>query len=240
MRGDLIVANQTLGGQELMHAIHERIAAGPCRFHVLVPATDRKDFYTAVVDAYSGDIDDQHAALGHAQKRLDQQLAMLRDVGAHADGEVGNPDPVKAIGTVLPKEHFDEIILSTLPTGISRWLHMDLHHRVAHHFEIPVTHVETLHFGAIYHGIEGVGVTDKTAAGESAEADEKPPPAAQISADLDELERHIEQVRHEVAQFHHQGERHFIDQGSRGTDPAVEASLERLKSLDTRWHASRR
>ena len=35
----------------------------------------------------------------------------------------------------------DEIILSTLPPGISRWLKKDLPHRVEQRFALPVTTV---------------------------------------------------------------------------------------------------
>ena len=38
MRNYLIVANGTSGGEELNELIHNRMAEGPCRFHVIVPA----------------------------------------------------------------------------------------------------------------------------------------------------------------------------------------------------------
>lgn len=239
MRRYLIVANQTLGGQELTDAIHQRMAGGPCQFHVLVPATDPKDFYGTVLGAYSGAVTHQTDAVAHAHQRLDEQLALLRDVGAQADGEVGDPDPLKAIGTVLPKERFDEIILSTLPAGISRWLHMDLHHRLAHHFDLPVTHVEAAHPGDHVDETEDQAV-DNEGSTRHGGPDQAPATASGITADLDELERHINQVRADVAKFHHQGERHFIDQGSSTTDPALQASVQRLKFLAQQWHATSR
>ena len=70
--------------------------------------------------------------------------------------------------------------------------------------------------------------------------DHEPVTSAQIAADLDELERHIDRVRRDVARFHHEGERHFIDQASREADPGLEASRQRLKFLDKQWHASSR
>jgi hypothetical protein len=39
MRSYLVVANQTLGGAHLLSAVRERMRAGDCRFHVIVPAT---------------------------------------------------------------------------------------------------------------------------------------------------------------------------------------------------------
>src|SRR5438067_9395199 len=58
-----------------------------------------------------------------------------------ATGEVGDADPLEAANQVLETEDFDEVILSTLPAGISRWVHMDLPHRLGEKVDIPVVHV---------------------------------------------------------------------------------------------------
>ena len=68
-------------------------------------------------------------------------LAQIRAAGSEAQGEVGVADPVKAIDSAMAREHFDEIIISTLPEGVSRWLRMDVPNRVKRKFEIPVTTV---------------------------------------------------------------------------------------------------
>ena len=79
---------------------------------------------------------------GDARRRLDDALASLSDLAASIDGEVGDADPLAAIRDVLGvSHHYDEIIISTLPAQISRWLHLDLPHRVEHTFHLPVTHV---------------------------------------------------------------------------------------------------
>jgi hypothetical protein len=39
VRRYLVVANQTLGGDQLLEKLRERMEAGPAHFHVLVPAT---------------------------------------------------------------------------------------------------------------------------------------------------------------------------------------------------------
>ena len=39
----LVVANQTLGGDELLSVIRDHMAVGPCHFHLLVPATAAGD-----------------------------------------------------------------------------------------------------------------------------------------------------------------------------------------------------
>jgi hypothetical protein len=74
-----------------------------------------------------------------ARIRLDQGLSKLRELGVTVEGDVGDPDPLTAIQEALKQRQFDEIILSTLPSGISRWLRQDLPHRVERKFHLPVT-----------------------------------------------------------------------------------------------------
>jgi len=42
---------------------------------------------------------------------------------------------------MLNRPPFDEIVLSTLPPGLSRWLRQDLPHRIARTFELPMSTV---------------------------------------------------------------------------------------------------
>ena len=130
MRSYLVVANQTLGGEHLIAKVRECMAAGPCRFHIVVPATPPSDH------AWS-----EGEARALAQARLDAALASFRELGVDAHGDVGDQDPMLAIGDTLRTERFDEIILSTLPSGISRWLKLDLPRRVADRFRLPMTHL---------------------------------------------------------------------------------------------------
>ena len=74
-----------------------------------------------------------------ARRRLQYGIEELHRVGARVDGEVGARDPVKAIEHALARRRFDEIILSTLPSGKSRWLSQDLPHKVRRKFGLPVT-----------------------------------------------------------------------------------------------------
>jgi hypothetical protein len=127
----LVVANQTLAGKHLLQKLHESIAAGPCRFHVVVPATPPGEHLTWT----------EGEALAIAQRRLDRALVTFRDHGVEADGQVGDANPLLAIEDAMRREEFDEIILSTLPPGMSRWLKLDLPHRVERSFDVPVTHL---------------------------------------------------------------------------------------------------
>jgi cobalamin biosynthesis protein CbiD len=76
-----------------------------------------------------------------AHQRLNEALDRFRAVGAEVEGQVGEVDPLGAMTDVLRSHDFDEIILATLPAGVSKWLRTDLPSRVARAFELPVTHV---------------------------------------------------------------------------------------------------
>jgi hypothetical protein len=129
MRSYLIVGNQTLFGPALASAIAERIAIGePMRFHVVVPATPTQSGFT-------WDEDEAHAA---AQERLDATLAHIQGLGVEASGEVGARDPVEAARDAIRGHPVDEVILSTLPAGISRWLGQDAPTRLKAAVTVPV------------------------------------------------------------------------------------------------------
>lgn len=130
MRRYFVVANQTLRGEHLAEKVREAMAAGPCSFHVVVPATHPSKHLSWT----------EGEAQAIARRRLEEGLAWLRSMGAEADGEVGDENPVLAIGDALRQEPCEEIILSTLPPGMSRWLKLDLPHQVEG-FGLPVTHV---------------------------------------------------------------------------------------------------
>lgn len=131
MRRYLVVANQTLGGKALAAAVRGCLAQGPCDFHIVVPATHPKDHLTWT----------EGRAQAIATRRLEAALREFRELGASVDGEVGDASPTLAIGDALRGRPYDEIILSTLPPGPSRWLRMDLPHRVERTYGLPLTHV---------------------------------------------------------------------------------------------------
>jgi hypothetical protein len=140
----LVVANQTLAEAELGEAIRQRLEAGPSSFYVLVPNTDHGDLASRVARAAPlgpavAEATADVQATEHAQHRLGQLLDDLRGVGADADGDLGDADPLKAVTDVLATRQFDEIILSTLPQRVSRWLTMDLPHRLHRQTGLPVT-----------------------------------------------------------------------------------------------------
>ena len=131
MRRFLVVGNQTLASREFRATVLERLAGEPCRFHVVVPATPPHDHF----------VWSEGEVVASARTRLEETLAWMHAQGALTTGEVGDAHPLLAVTDALSHDDYDEIILSTLPPGISRWVRQDLVHRVARHTDTPVCHV---------------------------------------------------------------------------------------------------
>lgn len=117
----LIVAHRTAATPRLLDAVAERAAREPCKFTLLVP----RPYW---------DPDTEEAAIA-----LELAIPLL-DIaaGSHVHGIVGATDPFEAVRQTLEGEKFDEVIVSTLPARVSRWLHLDLGHRIAK-LGVPVT-----------------------------------------------------------------------------------------------------
>jgi hypothetical protein len=81
--------------------------------------------------------DEEATAL--AQHWLRELMGELRQLAAEADRELGHPDPLRTVGEVLTSRSFDQLIVSTLPQRVSRWLGMDLPHRLHRRYGLPVT-----------------------------------------------------------------------------------------------------
>jgi len=128
MRSYLIVANQTLTSESLREAITARLADGPIRTHVVVPLSPVGGRLTW----------DEQESRSVAQERLEEVLGRLREMGAEADGEVGDRDPVMAVKDALRGRDIDEVIVSTLPKGLSRWLGEDVPSRLRDSVRVPV------------------------------------------------------------------------------------------------------
>jgi len=128
----LIVANQTLCGDQLAERVRQLLSEGPCSFHVVVPATHPKDhaFYT------------EGAAHALAEKRLEAALERFKALGAEVTGEVGDEKPMLAVrDCFIASNTYDGVILSTLPPGVSRWLQKDLPHRLEKTYGLPIMQV---------------------------------------------------------------------------------------------------
>jgi hypothetical protein len=75
------------------------------------------------------------------EQRLDRAVQGLREVGVPVEGVVGDPDPMLAVQDAWDPRRYDEVIVATLPTGVSRWMAADLPHRVERFTGARVTHV---------------------------------------------------------------------------------------------------
>ena len=150
VRRHMVVANQTLGHEALLRAIRERAASAASEFWLVVPATAvhelaGKSVPMTPMPVMGGVLTvpgPPEEARKLAQDKLQEAIRQLRAAGVTADGEVGDADPVCAVRDALSARRFDEIIVSTLPERLSRWLHADLPRRLEHRFHLPVTHVE--------------------------------------------------------------------------------------------------
>jgi hypothetical protein len=129
----LVVARTTSATPALLDAIRERVARGPARFHLLIP---NPADHAELTDAERG----RHHSEG--EQLLEQALPLIEQVaGTPAQGSVSiRHDPMDAIEETLREGDFHEVIVSTLPHGVSHWLHTDLPRRVAH-LGLPVTTV---------------------------------------------------------------------------------------------------
>ncbi|MFL5532839.1 MAG: hypothetical protein ACJ8BC_12790 [Gemmatimonadales bacterium] len=143
----LLIANKTLGSGEVSEFVRSRMAKEECHFTLLVPATPRPNREPAsrlaagLASASEGfdPADGGEDNYDYARSRLEYGLEVLRGLGASGDGEVGDPNPSRAIHEILQRRQFDEVALSTLPKGVSRWLGLDIPHQVERKFHLPVT-----------------------------------------------------------------------------------------------------
>ena len=126
----LVVAHRTAATPALLDAVRKRAARGPCAFTLLVPNIAHG--LHRIVDAEDQDEDAAQAVLALALPLLEEAA------GAHVEGMVGDPEPLNAVQDAVNLHGFDEIIISTLPVRVSRWLHLDLPSKVGG-LGLPVT-----------------------------------------------------------------------------------------------------
>jgi len=128
----LVVANETVGGSQLLETIRGRIADRNARVLVVCPALN------SPLRHWASDEDD---AREKAQGRLDASLQTMQGAGIQASGEIGDGDPIQAIEDAIRTFRPDELIVSTHPLGKSHWLERGVVEKARERFALPVTHV---------------------------------------------------------------------------------------------------
>ena len=128
----LVVANETVGGSQLLETIRERIAGRNARVRVVCPALNSPLRHWA---------SDEDGAREHAQERLDASLKTMQSAGIQASGEIGDGDPIQAIEDAVRTFRPDELVVSTHPLGKSHWLERGVVEKARERFALPVTHV---------------------------------------------------------------------------------------------------
>lgn len=133
MRRYLVVAHQTLSSPELLDEMRSRAGKEETSYHLLVPVYHGEPGLTWTEGH------DRDVALRH----LDEALARLTAAGLTVTGEVGSDSPVESVVDVLLRDgdDFDEIIVSTLPRTVSKWLKIDAPSRIQRYTKLPVHHV---------------------------------------------------------------------------------------------------
>jgi hypothetical protein len=128
----LVVAHKTAATPALLDAVRERAARGPCTFTLLVPAPAHGLHRVVDPEDVGGD---------EGQRVLAAAVPLLEEAaGGPVRGMVGATAALEAIEDAVNLQGFDEIILSTLPAHVSRWLHLDLPSKVKG-LGLPVTTV---------------------------------------------------------------------------------------------------
>ncbi len=128
----LVVAHKTAATQPLLDAVRERAAKGPATFTLLVP-NPAHGLHKAV--------DPEDLDSSEAQAVLDDAVPKLSDAaGSEVEGMIGDADPSAAIQDAINLRGFDEVMISTLPSRMSRWLRLDLPSKVSG-LGLPVTTV---------------------------------------------------------------------------------------------------
>jgi len=128
----LVVANETVGGAELLGTVRERAGEKAVRILVVCPALNSPLKHWA---------NDEEEARDIAQHRLDESLTGMRAAGLDAAGEIGDGDPIQAIEDAIRTFRPDELVVSTHPEGRSHWLERGVVDKARERFALPVTHV---------------------------------------------------------------------------------------------------
>ncbi len=129
----LLIANRTCPCPKVLNEVRER-AGGDGHVLVVAPALNSR------LKHMTSDTDEATEA---AAERLDEALGYLAGAGVHAQGSVGDADPLQAIDDAMAGFPADAIVIATFPPEQSHWLEKDLIERAQDGTGVPVVHVTT-------------------------------------------------------------------------------------------------
>jgi phosphopantetheine adenylyltransferase len=112
----LVVANETLAGDELLDAVRRRDESGDALVVVIAPVNEPREGYVVY----------DNTRRASAGRRLDRTLTCFREAGIHATGHVVDHDPLTAVKDAIAMEEPDELIVSTHPESKSGWRRRNL------------------------------------------------------------------------------------------------------------------
>jgi len=128
----LVIANETVGGDELLTLLGAKSIDVDEQVLLVCPALNSR------VRTWTSDEDPARAG---AQERLDASLSRLAEAGVSARGEIGDGDPLQALEDALREFPADEIVVSTHPPGRSHWLEQGVVEQARQRYDVPITHV---------------------------------------------------------------------------------------------------
>ena len=131
-RSALLVAGRSADSPGLATALQLRRSGVPTRYTLLVPAVPHGFAWAT----------DMSAGWPEAAARAERAARRMRECGLELEEAiVGDPDPFAAVGDVLHCRRFDEVIVATLPRGVSSWLKLGLPGRLRRLTELPISRI---------------------------------------------------------------------------------------------------
>ncbi len=145
----LLIGNRTLGMPAVTAALDERVTLGPVEVHIVAPVPPGGwgavaalgDPGSGYVPASVSMLETREEAIREAEERVRIELGRLRDRGITATAEIALDDPFDAVMRILERSSFDEILVSTLPSSMSRMLRLDLPRRLRRRVKLPIFEV---------------------------------------------------------------------------------------------------
>jgi GABA permease len=129
----LVVANETVGADELLNELRRLKNESAIDYFVCVPA---HPLHTGQGAAWSAE-----ASVIAARHRLQNVLGILRGEGLKADGELGDHRPLHAMDDAVRAFKPDLIVISTHPEERSQWLRQDIVERARSKYGLPIRHI---------------------------------------------------------------------------------------------------